>query len=130
MPERIPCVEYGPTNDRCISGFPVTHSICRGGPMKAIFDGHDRKIIPKKASRTQVDNHAELEQLRPVFAETLIDSIMPTMIVGYRDARTAEVRANREIALLSHIFNMTRRWAHRETPLARGSGRTKETPCG
>jgi hypothetical protein len=32
MPEIIPCVEYDPLNNRCISGFPVTHTICRGGP--------------------------------------------------------------------------------------------------
>ncbi len=97
--------------------------------MKAIFDRYDREIIPKKAPRTQVDNRAELKQLRPLFDEAPIDSITPSMIAGYRDARTAKVRANREIALLSHIFNMAREWGltERENP-CQGIRKNKETP--
>ena len=37
----------------------------------------------------------------------------------YRDARTAKVRGNREIATLSHVFNMAREWGIT----------TKENPC-
>lgn len=97
--------------------------------MKAIFDRYDRDIIPKKAPRTQVDNRAELKQLRPLFDEAPIDSITPSMVAGYRDARTAKVRANREIALLSHIFNMAREWGltERENP-CQGIRKNKETP--
>ena len=97
--------------------------------MKAIFDRYDREIIPKKAPRTQVDNRAELRQLRPLFDEAPIDSITPSMIAGFRDARTAKVRANREIALLSHIFNMAREWGltERENP-CQGIRKNKETP--
>lgn len=32
MPEMIPCSEYYSESDRCSSGFPVLHSICRGMP--------------------------------------------------------------------------------------------------
>lgn len=32
------------------------------------------------------------------------------MVAQYRDARTAKVRANREIALLSHMFTIAREW--------------------
>lgn len=87
--------------------------------MKGIFDRYIRDIIPKKAPRTQKDNLAEIKQLRPMFDNAPIDSITPATIAGYRDARSAKVRANRELATLSHVFNMAREWGLT----------TKENPC-
>lgn len=97
--------------------------------MKGIFDRYIRDIIPKKAPRTQKDNLGELKQLRPMFDDAPIDSITPATIAGYRDARTAKVRANREIATLSHVFNMAREWGltERENP-CQGVRKNKETP--
>ncbi len=47
----------------------------------------------------------------------------------YRDARTAKTRGNREIALLSHVFNIAREWGltEKENPCARVR-RNKERP--
>lgn len=97
--------------------------------MKGIFDRYERDVIPKKGARTQIDNLAELKQLRPMFNEAPIDSITPAAIAGYRDARTAKVRANREIALLSHVFNMAREWGltERENP-CQGVRKNREIP--
>ena len=78
--------------------------------MKSIFDRYELKIIPGKSPRTQIDNKAEMANLRKVFDTAPIDAITPAMIAQYRDARTAKVRGNREIALLSHVFNMAREW--------------------
>lgn len=78
--------------------------------MQAIFDRYERDIIPYKAPRTQRDNKAELKQLRAVFDSAPIEAITPAMIAQYRDARSAKTRANREIALLSHVFNIAREW--------------------
>ncbi|WP_213878634.1 tyrosine-type recombinase/integrase [Pseudomonas sp. dw_358] len=97
--------------------------------MKGIFDRYERDIIPKKAPRTQQDNLGELRQLRPLFDGAPIDSITPSMIARYRDARSAKVRANREIALLSHVFNLAREWGltEKENP-CQGVRKNKETP--
>lgn len=97
--------------------------------MKGIFDRYVRDVIPKKGARTQTDNLAELKQLRPTFDSAPIDSITPANIAGYRDARTAKVLANREIALLSHVFNMAREWGltERENP-CQGVRKNKEVP--
>lgn len=97
--------------------------------MKAIFDRYMRDIIPKKGERTQKDNLAELRQLRPVFDEAPIDAITPAMIAQYRDARSAKVRANREIATLSHVFNMAREWGltAKENP-CQGVRKNREVP--
>lgn len=97
--------------------------------MRAIFDRYERDIIPKKAPRTQKDNLAELRQLRPFFDEAPIDAITPALVAQYRDARSAPVRANREIALLSHVYNLAREWGitTKENP-CQGVRKNKETP--
>ncbi|MBD8666574.1 tyrosine-type recombinase/integrase [Pseudomonas lurida] len=78
--------------------------------LGALFDRYVKEIIPKKGVRTQSDNMKELKQLRKAFEQAPIDSITPQVIAQYRDARTAKVRANREIALLSHMFTIAREW--------------------
>lgn len=58
------------------------------------------------------------------------DYLTPTQhIAQYRDKRTAKVRANREITLLSHVFNMAREWGYtaKDNP-ARGIRKSKEQP--
>ncbi|MFJ4116997.1 tyrosine-type recombinase/integrase [Pseudomonas psychrophila] len=78
--------------------------------MAYLFDRYEKEIIPGKAIRTQSDNHKELKQLRRAFENAPIESITPQVVAQYRDARTAKVRANREIALLSHAFTIAREW--------------------
>ena len=109
---------------------------CRAAPpetglMRFIFDRYERDIVPQKATRTQRDNADMLRKLRPVFDSAPIDAITPQIIAQYRDKRgaTAPVRANREITLMSHIFNMAREWGYtaKENP-CKGVRKNKETP--
>ncbi|SDY29441.1 tyrosine-type recombinase/integrase [Pseudomonas sp. NFIX28] len=97
--------------------------------MKGVFDRYMRDIVPKKAPRTQKDNKAEMKHLRAGFDTAPIDAITPSLIAQYRDARVAKTRANREIALLSHVFNMAREWGFtdRENP-CQGVRKNKEKP--
>jgi integrase len=101
------------------------------GAMRFIFDRYEREIIPTKAPRTQQDNHKEMLQLRGVFDNAPIDAITPQHIAQYRDARgkKAAVRANRELALFSHVWNMAREWGYtaKENP-CRGVRKNKEAP--
>jgi len=75
-----------------------------------------REIMPTKAVRTRRDNEKELEQLEVVFGAMPIDAIRPTDVHTYLKLRgeKAPVRANREKALLSHIFNHARAWGYTE----------------
>jgi integrase len=66
------------------------------------------KVIPTKALRTQRDNHHELANLLKVFGRAAISSVRLEHVRGYLDNRGAPVRANREIALLSHVWNWGR----------------------
>lgn len=97
--------------------------------MKLVFDRYEVEVIPTKAQRTQLDNRGELAMLRKVFDKAPIDAITPQHIAQYRDKRSAKTRANREIALFSHVWNMAREWGltAKENP-CRGVRRNKESP--
>lgn len=101
------------------------------GLLRFIFDRYEREIIPSKAPRTQKDNYAYLAMLRKVFDQVHIDAVTPQHMAKYRDARgkTAPVRANREISLFSHVFNLAREWGYtkHENPV-RGVRKNKEKP--
>lgn len=97
--------------------------------MKEVFDRYSDAIIPGKSLRTQEDNRKEMIRLQAAFGDAPIDSITTSIVAQYRDARTAKVRANREIALLSHVFTIAREWGLTEkaNPCF-GLRRNKEKP--
>lgn len=94
-----------------------------------VFDRYERDVIPGKMPRTQKDNLLSLKRLRAAFSEAPIDAVTPQIIAQYRDKRSGKVRANREISLLSHIYNMAREWGitEKENPAA-GVRKNKERP--
>ena len=75
---------------------------------------YKREIFPSKSIQTRKDNDKELANLLKVFAHMPIDAIAPMHVREYLDIRgqAAKVRANREKALLSHIFNKAREWGY------------------
>lgn len=79
-----------------------------------VVRAYREKALPLKALRTQRDNEAELARLEGVFGASPIETITPIDVRTYLDGRVDEdgkpapVRANREIALLSHVINFAR----------------------
>jgi integrase len=73
-------------------------------------------VLPGKAPRTQADNLEEAEHLLGVFRDAPLSQIEPFHVRGYMDRRGAKVRANREKALLSHVFNKAREWGYTKAP--------------
>jgi integrase len=97
--------------------------------MGRLFDDYESKVIPTLKPGTQSDYQKGLKQLRNAFESAPIEAISPQVIAQYRDARTAKVRANREIALLSTMFTFAREWGltDKANPCF-GLRRNKETP--
>lgn len=64
------------------------------------------------------DQLGELAKPLEVFGAALIYTIRPQGMRTYLDlhGQTAKVRANRECALLSHIFNQARAWGYTDAP--------------
>ncbi len=81
---------------------------------------YENEVLPGKAPRTRADNLKELEFLFKFFDNppAPLDNIQPLHIRQYMDLRgkAGKVRANRERALLSHIFNMARSWGYTDKP--------------
>ena len=88
--------------------------------FKHVSDRYLKEVIPTKAARTQSDNLIELDWLLKFFNDppAPLESIKPEHIRQYLDLRgkTAKVRANREKALFSHIWNMARAWGLTDKP--------------
>lgn len=80
--------------------------------FRDVAERYQREVLPTKAVRTQKDNLAELANLLQFFdtPPAPLDAIEPVHVRQYLDWRgqTAKVRANREKALLSHIWNFAR----------------------
>lgn len=72
-----------------------------------------KEVIPTKAQATQVDNLRELKQLYLFFNNppAPLEEIKPIHIRKYLDWRKT-IRANREKALFSHIWNKAREWGY------------------
>lgn len=75
-----------------------------------------KEVVPTKAVSTQRDNVREYAKLIEFFGNppAPIDAIEPQHIAQYIKWRsqTAKVRANREVALFSAIFNKAREWGY------------------
>lgn len=86
--------------------------------FRIIAQRYEREVIPTKAPRTQKDNGRQMAKLLAVFGSMPIDEIRPVDVVEYLRIRGAEatVQANREKALLSHLFNHARAWGYTNAP--------------
>lgn len=86
------------------------------------------KTYRAKAVRTRKDNMAEYEALSPVFGAAPLGKVRPAHIAQYLEHRPAKVRGNREIALVSTIWNWGRAQGMTDLPNpCDGVRRNKET---
>jgi integrase len=92
------------------------------GTISYWLDRYLVEVAKKKAPRSYEDNKVQAEFLRAVFGKMLPPQVTPADVGEYLDTRgeTAPVRANREKALLSHLYT----WMMRK----RESGVTSN-PC-
>ena len=100
------------------------------GTIGDLIDRYMKEVAPKKAPQTYKGNIAEAEKLLSVFGKMKPQDLRPMHVAKYLDLRgkVAPVRANREKALLSHIFSMAMRWGIVDTNPCRGVARNTETP--
>lgn len=87
--------------------------------FRHVCDAYRREVIPAKAARTQADNLRELASLLEFFDDppAPLDSIRPVNVRQYLHwRRDAPVRANREKALLSHVWNFARASGYTDLP--------------
>ena len=84
--------------------------------FKDITDRYVKEVIPTKAARTQLDNIKSLKKILEFFNNppVTLDAIEALHVRQYLDLRgqSSKVQANRERALISHIWNNARQWGY------------------
>lgn len=98
------------------------------GTMQALFKKYRAEELPKKAPKTQKLQGKELTKLEAVYGRMPPDEITSQMVGQYLTERSAPVAANREIALLSHVFTKGIRWMLAERNPCLGVERNEEKP--
>ena len=76
------------------------------GSLESLLDWYLAEVAPNKAPRTYADNKKEAVFLKAGLGHIPFRELRPHHVATYRDTRAkdAPVRANREKALLSHVF--------------------------
>ncbi|WP_181919209.1 hypothetical protein [Alkalilimnicola ehrlichii] len=99
--------------------------------MQSLFDRYMLEIAPRKAPRTYKDNKSEIKALRVFFGDMKPEDVEPRHVYEFLEIRgqTAPVRANRERALLSHVFTKAMQWGVLRYNPCRGVKRITERPA-
>ena len=101
-------------------------------PCKTISDLLDRyllEVAPLKAEATYKANISASKYIRAALGDIHIEQLTPQLIYQYTDARKkTPVSANRELALLSHMYKYAIRWGYTGVNPCIRLMRFKETP--
>lgn len=97
------------------------------GTFRSVVEEWKKAELATRGIYTQKQYVKYLEELIPAFGHIPLDSINTSHVQKYLTKRTAKVKANREISLLSTIFNWARRQGMTQTgnPVL-GSQKNKE----
>lgn len=94
----------------------------------AIAERYRKEVLPQKAYGTQKEYNRAIDALREVFDRVPLEAISPQHVRKYLDTRTKKISANREIAVLSTIFNRAREWGYTKVANpCQGVHRNRET---
>lgn len=74
----------------------------------SVADRWESEEVGKRSTKTQAEYLRALKCLRPAFKEFMLDQIQPMHVRKYLDQRSAKVAGNREISVLSAIWNWAR----------------------
>lgn len=106
----------------------ILKDVERADTLSALFDRYLRDVMPEKAPKTRKDQERQLKRLREVFGKMLPGQVTTQHVARYLDKRGG-AKANREMALLSHVFAHAIRWGLATTNPCRGVMRNKERPA-
>lgn len=99
-----------------------------GATLALVAAHYARVVMPTKAAKTQKDQLSQLKVLLGAMGHLPMASIRPALVRQYLQRRSAPIAANREVALLSHIWNWARGmdYVTGANP-CQGIGRNRET---
>lgn len=110
-PDGKPDVPLGTDFDQALAKWREIHERAPriAGTLEEAFTDWERDVLPNYSSaETKRGYTKNLRQLRPVFGEATWDQVDLPSLKAYLRARTAKTQGNREMALLSVIWNWAR----------------------
>lgn len=110
-PEGQPDVPLGTDYEEAIKRWDELHNRAPriAGTLEEAFGEWERGVLPTYTKAETVRGYRKgLKQLRPVFGGASWDGVLLRDLRDYLTARTGKTQANREIALLSLIWNWAR----------------------
>ena len=98
--------------------------------MNDLIDRYMKEVAPKKAEATYQDNQKQAKLLKAAFGKLRPVTITARTVYQYMDIRgkKSQTRANRDVALLSHMFTKAIRWGVVDKNPCKGVERFKEKP--
>ncbi len=98
--------------------------------MNDLIDRYMKEVAPTKAPATHHDNQKQAKLLKAAFGKLRPATITTRAVYQYMDIRgkKSQTRANRDLALLSHIFTKAIRWGVVDKNPCKGVERFKEKP--
>ena len=110
-PDGKPDVPLGTDFDQALAKWREIHERAPriAGTLEEAFTDWERDVLPNYSSaETKRGYTKNLRQLRPVFGEATWDQVDLPSLKAYLRPRTAKTQGNREMALLSVIWNWAR----------------------
>jgi len=98
------------------------------GTVAAALSRYRGEILPAYRDTTRREYGRIVERLDAVFGPMRLEEVRPSDIAAYLDRRSAKIAANREIAVLSSVYQHAIRWGWTETNPCRGVRRNRERP--
>lgn len=111
----------GTNEHEAFRAYQERHAEVARGTVASLMQRYIAEVLPRKAPRTQQDNLAEARNLLGFFGQMQAEAVEPIHVAQYLRLRgkAAPVRANREKALLSHLYTIAMtEW-----------GEVKHNPC-
>ena len=124
-----PDIPLGRDFDEAVKKWDEIHNKAPriAGTLEEAFEAWEFDELPKYTSAETRKGYAKnMRQLRPVFGEATWEGVDLTSLIAYLEDRSAKVQANREMSLLSIIWNWARKQGYttKHWPAA-GLGKSK-----
>ncbi|MDD0817172.1 integrase [Curvibacter sp. HBC28] len=131
-----PDVPLGTDFDQAIKKWDEIHNKAPRivGTLEEAFSRWEKEVLPTYTSIETKKGYAKnLRTIRPIFADSTWDQVDMPSIKGYLKARSAKTQGNREMSLLSIIWNWARGEGLTRLPwpaagMERSKWKNKETP--
>jgi hypothetical protein len=110
-PEGKPDIPLGTDFDEALKQWDQLHNNAPRivGTLQEAFDAWERDELPKYTNKHTLKGYRKgLARLRPAFGPATWDVVDLPTLKGYLKARSGKTQGNREIALLSLIWNWSR----------------------